>query len=135
MPAQPSATPSVQVFGRRDSRDTQKALRFFKERRFQVQFADVAVRAPAPGELRRFAERFGETALLDTGGRRFRDLGLAYMRFGPGEALARVLADPALLRLPLVRYGNALSIGSDEGTWKTWTAPPGDSGKRGEGRA
>jgi arsenate reductase len=135
VPAQPSATPSVQVFGRRDSRDTQKALRFFKERRFQVHFADVVVRAPAPGELRRFADRFGEAALLDTDGRRYRDLGLAYMRLEPGEALARVLADPALLRLPLVRYGNALSIGPDEATWRTWKAPPGDSVKRGERRA
>jgi arsenate reductase len=125
VPAQPSAAPSVQVFGRRDSRETQKALRFFKERRFRVQFADIAVRAPAPGELRRFAERFGEAALLDTGGKRYRDLGLVFMRLEPGEALARALADPALLRLPLVRFGNALSIGSDEATWRTWAAPPG----------
>jgi arsenate reductase-like glutaredoxin family protein len=122
MPAQPSDPPSVQVFGRRDSRDTQKALRFFKERGFRVQFVDIAVRPPAPGELRRFAERFGEAALLDADGRRFRDLGLGYMRMDGGEALERVLADPTLLRLPLVRHGNALSIGPDEAAWKSWTS-------------
>lgn len=122
MPAKPSGPPVVQVFGRRDSPETQKALRFFKERRVPVQFADVTVRPPALGELRRFAERFGEAALLDKDGRRFRDLGLAYVRFDPGDALARVLGDTALLRLPLVRQGNALSIGFDEATWRAWVA-------------
>jgi arsenate reductase-like glutaredoxin family protein len=122
MPTAPAGRPSVQVFGRRDSRDTQKALRFFKERRVQVQFVDVAVRPPAPGELRRFVERLGEAALLDTEGRHYRDLGLEHMRFGPGEVLERVLADPSLLRLPLVRFGNAFAIGPDEAAWKSWAA-------------
>ena len=71
----PAVSPiSVQVFGRRDSRDTQKALRFFKERRVAVHFVDVAARPPAPGELRRFAERLGVRALLDAEGRRYLSL-------------------------------------------------------------
>lgn len=120
MPADPR--PGVQVFGRRDSRDTQKALRFFKERRVPVHFVDVAVRPPAPGELRRFAERIGTSALLDTDGRRYRDLGLGYMRFGDAELFERLLADPGLLRLPLVRSGNDLTVGVAEQTWATWLA-------------
>jgi arsenate reductase-like glutaredoxin family protein len=119
----------VQVFGRRDSRDTQKALRFFKERRVDVHFVDVAVRPPAPGELRRFAERLGVRALLDAEGRRYRDLGLGYVRFGDDELFERLLADPALLRLPLVRLGNAFTAGPGETAWGAWirTAGPGSS--------
>jgi arsenate reductase len=118
--AGPASPALVQVFGRRDSRDTQKALRFFKERRFRVQFVDLATRPLARGEVRRFAERLGESALLDVAGRRYRELGLAYLRFAPGEVLERVLADPALLRLPLVRCGNAVAIGPAEAAWKSW---------------
>ena len=118
MPSDPR--PGVQVFGRKDSRDTQKALRFFKERRVPVHFVDVAMRPPAPGELRRFAQRLGVAALLDTDGRRYRDLGLAYLRSTDDELLDRLLADPGLLRLPLVRSGNAFTAGPAEPTWAIW---------------
>jgi arsenate reductase-like glutaredoxin family protein len=39
---------------------------------------------------------------------------------GDHEVLERVIADPRLLRLPLVRFGNELTIGVDEDTWKAW---------------
>ncbi len=119
----PTSLP-VQVFGRRDSRPTQKALRFFKERRVPVSFVDVAVRPPAPTELRRFAERLGARALLDEAGRRYEELGLAYLRMDDGEILERLLADPALLRLPLVRRANAFAAGPDETAWKVLLAAP-----------
>jgi arsenate reductase-like glutaredoxin family protein len=111
------ARPAVQIFGRRDSRETQKALRFFKERRVPVHFVDVAIHPPAPGELRRFAQRLGAGALVDTGGRRYRDLGLAYLRLEDEELLERLRADPTLLRLPLVRSGNAFTAGPAEAAW------------------
>ena len=36
------------------------------------------------------------------------------------ELAERLLADTGLLRLPLVRFGNAVSAGRAEGTWKEW---------------
>ena len=106
------------MFGRRDSRDTQRALRFFKERRIAVQYVDVAVKPPAPTELRRFTERLGVGALVDTGSRRYRDLGLGYLTMGDGELFERLIADPALLRLPLVRRGSEVAAGADEPAWR-----------------
>jgi arsenate reductase-like glutaredoxin family protein len=41
------------------------------------------------------------------------------------ELAARLLADPRLLRLPLVRNGNAVTAGLDDATWKTWFSAPG----------
>ena len=114
--------PTIQVFGRRDSRETQKALRFFRERRLAVSFVDVAARPPAPAELRRFAERLGAQALLDREGRRYRELGLGYLHMEPDDVLDRLRDDPALLRLPLVRRGSAVSAGADESAWRAWIA-------------
>lgn len=111
---------SVQVFGRKDSRPTQAALRFFRERRIEVSMVDVAVRAPAPTELRRFAQRLGARALLDPESRAFRDQGLGYLSMDDGEVLERLLADPRLLRLPLVRAGERFSAGPDEAAWRAW---------------
>ncbi|HUR16246.1 MAG TPA: ArsC/Spx/MgsR family protein [Candidatus Limnocylindrales bacterium] len=110
----------VQIFGRRDSRDTQRALRFFAERRVKVAFVDVARKPPALGELRRFAERFGSKALMDSESRLYRDAGLAYLSLDDGQVLERVLADPRLLKLPLVRAGSRVTIGVDDVAWKSW---------------
>ena len=118
----PTAPPQIQLFGRRDSRDTQRALRFFKERRIEVSLVDIARKPPAPAELRRFAQRLGAAALLDTAGKRYREAGLAWMRPGEDETLERLLADPALLRLPLARFGNGVTAGVDEATWRLWAS-------------
>ncbi len=103
-----------------DSRPTQAALRFFKDRRINVTYVDLRRKAIAPGELRRFVEKLGAAALMDTESRRYKDLGLAYMRLDPDEIVARLLADNSLLRLPLVRNGVAFTAGPSEPTWKAW---------------
>jgi arsenate reductase-like glutaredoxin family protein len=113
---------SVQVFGRKDSRPTQAAVRFFRERRIPVSVVDVSVRPPAPTELRRFAQRLGPRALLDPESRAYRDQGLAYLSMGDAEVLERLLADPRLLRLPLVRAGDRFSAGVAEADWRSWLA-------------
>jgi arsenate reductase-like glutaredoxin family protein len=112
--------PVVQVFGRNDSQSTRRALRFFKERRMSVSFVDVARRPPAPGELRRFSQRHGARAHLDEEGRAYRDAGLAYLRLTDDEVLERLLGDPRLLRLPLVRLGQEVTVGVDEEAWRRW---------------
>jgi len=114
--------PTVQMFGLADSRATQAALRFFKERRVNVTFVDLRRKPIAAGELRRFVERLGATALLDTEGRGYKDLGLGYMRFCDEEIVERLLAHNGLLRLPLVRFGNAFTAGPADATWKAWLA-------------
>jgi arsenate reductase len=117
----PPAVP-VQVFGRRDSRPTQQAVRFFKERRVPVSFLDVALRPPAPTELRRFASRLGADALVDRHGQRYQELGLAYLRMSDEELLERLLADAGLLRLPLVRRGDDFAAGLDAAGWRVMAA-------------
>lgn len=72
----------------------------------------------APGEIRRFVERFGLAGLLDTEGKPYEDAGLKYLKASESELLAKIEREPKLLRLPLVRAGNRLSIGSDEAAWK-----------------
>jgi len=36
--------------------------------------------------------------------------------------LEKLVEEPMLLRVPLVRNGNQLTLGLDERTWKSWTA-------------
>jgi arsenate reductase-like glutaredoxin family protein len=110
----------VQVFGLKKSPDTRKALRFFAERRIKVHFVDLAERAASIGELRRFAQKFGVETLLDRAGRRFQELGLAAARYGEDRWLEKLAEEPGLLRIPLVRHQQHLTIGSAEDIWKQW---------------
>lgn len=85
-----------------------------------IAFVDLKKRPPAPGELKRFAQKFGARALLDEEGKAYRKANLGYLSMGEAEVLERVIADPRLLRLPLVRFGNEVTIGVDEAAWKDW---------------
>jgi len=114
----PAATPPViQVFGLERDQATRAAIRFFKERRAPISFVDLRKRPIAPGELRRFVDRLGAAALLDQGSRAYREAGLGYLRMDAAAIVERLLADSSLLRLPLVRHGNAVSVGRDEAAW------------------
>ena len=111
----------VQVFGIRKSADTRKALRFFAERRIKTHFVDLMERPASRGELTRFVARFGVDALVDRSSTRFRELGLVHARLNNEQWLARLVDDPLLLRMPLVRNGQRLTLGADENAWREWT--------------
>jgi len=83
------------------------------------------MRLIAPGELRRFVERLGVETLLDPSSRAYREGGLAYLKMDETGIVARLLADPGLLRLPLVRHGNEVTAGRAETTWADWLKPAG----------
>jgi arsenate reductase len=110
----------VQIFGIKKSADTRKALRFFSERRIKTHFVDLLERPASLGELRRFAQKFGVTALLDRDSKRYDELGLRYAQLSDERWLEKLSEEPLLLRLPLVRTANQVVIGADEATWKSW---------------
>ncbi len=118
---------TVQIFGVKNSQDSRAAERFFKERRVTIHLVDLKQRPMAPGEIRRFIDRFGFAGLIDAGGKSYAAAGLKYMKLSDSELLGRIERDPQLLRLPLVRASNnKLSIGHDEDSWKAMVAgsPP-----------
>src|SRR4051794_34488274 len=110
----------VQIFGIRKSSDTRNAHRFFAERRVKTHFVDLLERAASPGELKRFAQKFGVQALLDRGSRRFGELGLGAASLSDERWLDKLGDEPLLLRQPLVRYQQQLTISDAEATWRTW---------------
>ena len=112
----------VQIFGVKNSQATRAAERFFKERRVEFQLVDLKKKPIAPGEIKRFVDRFGWTGLLDSEGKAFIDAGLKYLKIADSEWMPRVEREPSLLRLPLVRGGKLISIGHDEESWKAMLA-------------
>jgi arsenate reductase (glutaredoxin) len=109
---------NVQIFGVKNSQATRAAERFFKERRVTIQLVNLKQKPMAPGEIKRFVDRFGLGALLDTEAKAYVETGLKYLKVSDSELLARIEREPGLLRLPLVRAANRLSVGLDEDAWK-----------------
>jgi len=114
--------PNVQIFGVKNSQATRRAERFFKERRATMQMVDLRKKAVAPGEIKRFVERFGWSGLLDVEGKAYLEAGLKYLKLSESELMKRVEQEPSLLRLPLVRGGKLVSVGQDEQAWKAMLA-------------
>lgn len=111
----------IQIFGTKKCRATAKALRFFKDRAIEIQFRDIDLKPPSPGELDDAARAVGGFPdLLDEAGPAAKARGLSYMDYDPREELLR---DPRLLRTPLVRAGKGkASAGDDEASWKRFAA-------------
>jgi arsenate reductase-like glutaredoxin family protein len=116
-----TAPMEVQIFGVKKSSATRAALRFFSERRVKAHFVDLQERAASLGELRRFAQRFGVQALLDPESRRYADLGLRAARLSDERWLEKLVEEPLLLRMPLVRWQQRLTVGEAEAEWRAWT--------------
>lgn len=109
---------NVQIFGVKNSQATRAAERFFKERRAVIHLVDLKQKPMSAGEIKRFTDRFTLAGLLDVEGKAYLDSGLKYLKGSDAELLRKIEVEPKLLRLPLVRAGNFLSVGQDEAGWK-----------------
>ena len=112
----------VQIFGTQKHQDTRRALRFWSERRVRVHFVDLLERAASKGELQRFVQRFGITALIDRNSRRYTELGLGVARLSDESWFEQLCDEPLLLAQPLTRSGKLLTVGLVESEWREWIA-------------
>lgn len=103
----------TQVFGTKDSNETKKALRFFKERRIKVHFVDLDQRPAAVGELRRFGQKHGWGALLNIKPAQGATLSESHV-------LRMLERNPKWLVTPLVRVGNEVAVGWNEDRWRAF---------------
>jgi arsenate reductase len=117
-----SPPPLVQVIGTRDSADTRKAERFFKERRVPMAFVDLEERPLSRGELDNIARSVRVEELLDRESRAFIRGGLAYLVVDPIE---EALKNPLLLKMPIVRRGREATLGYQPEAWQAWLSGEG----------
>ncbi len=86
---------------------------------------DFKVKGPSQGELKRFAQKFGGAeALIDRDSKRFKTLGLEAAYYGDERWLEIAVDEPMILRTPLVRNQNQLTVGLAEADWKDWMQRP-----------
>ena len=109
---------NIQIFGARKSFDTKKAERWFKERRIKYQYIDLESKGLSPGEYRSIRAAVGYDALVDRDSPDYRELGIDYLL--PQAAEEKLLENPWLFRVPIVRNGRQATVGYCPDVWKTW---------------
>lgn len=107
----------VQIFGTKKCKDTQKAVRFFKERRVDIHFIDLNEKGMSPGELKNVCRVIPAESLIDPESREYEKLNLKYMKYDPQEI---ILDHPLVMKTPVARSGSQVSLGYEPEKWKDW---------------
>ena len=108
---------NIQIFGRSKGFDSQKAERWFKERRIKYQYIDLDRYGMSRGELQSVKNAVGLQALIDEKLPEAAEIGyLAYDE----DKLRRLFEEPWLLRAPVVRNGKQATVGYCPEIWKDW---------------
>ena len=99
--------------------DTQKAERFFKERRISYQRVDVLKFGIGKRELESVAAAVGLDQLADKESKAYRESVIAYTQ-SRDTILNGLMEKPQLLRLPIVRNGKLATVGYHPEVWEKW---------------
>ncbi len=110
--------PTIQVFGLKKCSDTNKAIRFFKERNIKIQFVDLSEKGLSKGELESVSRVIPLQDLIDTEGKQYKNRNLKYM--AEFDIENELLEDPLLFKTPVTRFGKQAAVGHCPDIWKKW---------------
>ena len=110
---------NIQIYALKKNFDTQKAERFFKERRIPYQLLDLKKHKLGARELQLFARRLGAENLVDRKNPEALSHPICY-NDDPQYILETLAVNPRFLRTPIVRNGEQVTLGADEKTWEAW---------------
>lgn len=105
----------LQIFGTKKCKDSQKAVRFFKERRINFQFIDLKEKAVSQGELNSIKRNYYLEDIIDRYSKTYEDLNLEYIEHDVEEML---LEHPLLFVTPILRSDFGAIVGYDQEMWK-----------------
>ena len=110
---------NIQIYVSKKNFEVQKAERFFKERRVPYQLVDLTRHPLGARELALFAQKLSAKALVDREDKKVREHPVCY---APSDEviLRELLLKPSLMRSPVVRNGQKITLGAAEDTWATW---------------
>ena len=111
----------IQIYFGKKNFDTQKAERFFKERRIQVQMLDLKKHPLGEREVRLMLQQIGAERLIDREDKKVREHPACYYdRYS--LLIPAIQEAPWLLRTPVVRNGSRMTVGYQPEIWEEWLA-------------
>ncbi|GAB6108122.1 arsenate reductase family protein [Fusibacter bizertensis] len=110
---------NIQIFGKKKCFDTQKAERYFKERRVKFQAIDLTSKGMSKGELESVIRAVGLKNLIDTASPLYQTKNLDRIST-PSLIQEILLENPKLIKTPVVRNGQKATVGYTPEIWQTW---------------
>ena len=110
---------NIQIYCGKKKFDAQKAERWFKERRIPFQALDLKKHRLGEREVRLMLSVIGAEELIDRTDKKVREHPACY--YDKAELLIPAIQEaPWLLKLPIVRDGNRITVGYKPEVWETW---------------
>jgi arsenate reductase (glutaredoxin) len=110
---------NIQIFGRKKCFDTQKAERYFKERKVKYQCVDLDKFGLSKGEFGSVKASVGLKELINSNSKEYKTLNM--QNLGVGSAAEEILFNnPKLFKTPIVRDGKKATVGYVPEIWKDW---------------
>lgn len=102
---------NIQIFGTKKCNETKKAERFFKERGIKYQFVDMKKKGMSKGEFNSVAQANGGLDHMINWEGKDQNL-LALIKYIANEdKLEKVLENPQVIKIPVVRNGKQSTLG------------------------
>ena len=110
---------NIQIYAGKKNFDTQKAERYFKERRISFQSLDLKKHRLGEREIRLMLDAVGMEKLIDREDKKVKEHPACY--FDRAEMLIPAIQEnPWLLKTPIVRNGNRITQGYAPEEWDKW---------------
>jgi arsenate reductase-like glutaredoxin family protein len=110
---------NIQIFGLKKCFDTQKAERYFKERKIKYQYIDIAKYGLSKGEFESVVSAVGLREVINTGAKDYGALNM--QNLGVGNAAKEVVFNnQRLIKTPIIRNGRKATTGYKPEVWKDW---------------
>ena len=110
---------NIQIYTGKKNFDTQKAERYFKERRIPFQSLDLKKHRLGEREIRMMISAIGMGNLIDREDKKVKEHPACY--YDSAELLIPAIQEnPWLLKLPIVRNGSMMTIGYQPDIWGKW---------------
>lgn len=110
---------NIQIYCGKKNFDVQKAERYFKERRIPFQALDLKKHKLGEREIRMMISAIGIEKLIDREDKKVKEHPACY--YDREELLIPAIQEnPWLLRLPIVRNGNKMTLGYQPDVWAQW---------------
>ncbi len=111
---------NIQIFGTKKCNDSKKAERYFKERGIKFQYIDMKEKGMSKGEFTSVASANGGLENMLNPDCKDKDT-LALIRYlAEEDKLEKILANPQVIKTPVVRNGKQSTIGYRPEIWKEW---------------
>ncbi len=110
---------NIQIYEGKKNFDTQKAERYFKERRIPFQAMDLKKHRLGEREIRLMLSAVGMDQLIDREDKKVKEHPACY--YDLAELLIPAIQEaPWLLKTPVVRNGNRVTVGYQPEIWDQW---------------